>query len=525
MQKGGALAGILGLVLLAFGILDYFIAAGSGHFFVLINLVGGVFALVLWATTASRESLGALFGSRSTRYGTNATIYTVVFIALLVAVNYLASTHSRRLDTTQEKIFSLSPQSVKVVESLKEPVKFYGFFQGGQNQRAQQLYEAYHYASPKVSYELVDPDRHPELAQRFKVSLMGTTRVQYGNDDQAGSGTNVTELSEENLTNAILKVTRGGSRTVYFLDGEGEADPDDTKASAGFGNFSQALQGEGYQVKKLLLAAKPAVPEDCSLLVIAGPTREITPHVIDAIDAYFKRGGNGLVMFRPPGPDGDPETPLVQMVGRDWGVFAGNDVIVDQVLRLFAGPALGLNPIVDDYDTTSAITHSFNQRTVFPETRSLTLGQGRAGLTVFSLAKTSSTSFAETDLKNLYEHQTATMSATALKGPITVASSVQGYLETLGYAKAGMTRLVVMGSTDFANNQYFNQFYNRDFIMNAADWLVGEEKAISIRPRSLHASSFRLTVAQFSVVFALSVLLLPEVLLLLGIAVWWQRRT
>jgi ABC-type uncharacterized transport system involved in gliding motility auxiliary subunit len=85
--------------------------------------------------------------------------------------------------------------------------------------------------------------------------------------------------------------------------------------------------------------------------------------------------------------------------------------------------------------------------------------------------------------------------------------------------------MVVIGSTDFANNQYFNQFYNRDFTVNSIDWLAGEEKSISIRPRTLRSSSFRLTVDQFSLVFALSVLLLPEVLLILGIAVWWERRT
>ncbi len=79
--------------------------------------------------------------------------------------------------------------------------------------------------------------------------------------------------------------------------------------------------------------------------------------------------------------------------------------------------------------------------------------------------------------------------------------------------------------TEFAANQYFNQFFNRDFTVNSVDWLAGEEKSISIRPRTLHSSSFRLTVDQFSLVFALSVLLLPEVLLILGIAVWWERRT
>src|SRR5579875_3117159 len=492
MGKSSALAGIIGLVLLIFGIIDYFIASGF-RFFVFVNLAAGVFALVLWATTSSRESLGASLGSRTTRYGANAVLYTLAFIALLVGINYLANKHDHRFDTTQEKVFSLSSQSINVVKNLKKPLKLYGFFQGGQDQKAKDLYEAYAYASPKVSYEMVDPDKHPELAERYKVSVMGTTRVQYG--DQPSDGTNVTELSEENLTNAIIKVTKGGRKVVDFVDGDGEADPDDAKSATGFNAFKQALEGEGYTVNKLFLASQPEVPADANLIVVAGPTREIPPHVIDALTAYLKRGGHLMVMLRPAMPGTpDPEAGLIAMLG-GWGLKVGDDVIVDQVLRLFAGPALGLDPVVNTYGT-HPITNGFNRRTVFPMTRSVGLQTPlKAGLSGTELAKTSDTSWAEADLK------------------------------TLGFGKEGQTaRLVVFGSTEFADNQYFNEFFNRDFAINSADWLVGEENAISIRPRTLHSSSFRLTVDQFSLVFALSVLMLPELLLILGIAVWWERR-
>src|SRR5579885_334779 len=367
MAKSSALAVIIGLILLIFGTIDYFIASGF-RFFVFVNLAAGVFALVLWATTSSRESLGAALGRRTTRYGANAVIYSAAFIGLLIAINYLASRHDRRFDTTEEKVFSLSSQSIKVVKNLNKPLKFYGFFQGGQDQKAKDLYEAYAYASPKVSYQMVDPDQHPELAERYKVTTMGTTRVQYG--DQPSDGTNVTELSEENLTNAIIKVAKGTRKVVDFLDGEGEADPDDSKSAGGFNAFKQALQGEGYTVRKLLLASKPEVPADTDLLVIAGPTRELSAHVLDATTAYLKRGGHLLVTLRPAMPGTpDPEAGLIKLLG-GWGLKVGDDVIVDQVLRLFAGPALGLNPVVTSYGT-HPITNGFTQRTVFPMTRSV----------------------------------------------------------------------------------------------------------------------------------------------------------
>ncbi|HYB90201.1 MAG TPA: hypothetical protein VEC38_04055, partial [Candidatus Binataceae bacterium] len=89
----------------------------------------------------------------------------------------------------------------------------------------------------------------------------------------------------------------------------------------------------------------------------------------------------------------------------------------------------------------------------------------------------------------------------------------------------GDARLVVFGSTEFGENENITSFFNRDFFVNSADWLAGEENQISIRPRSLRASRFRLTIDQFSVIFALSLLLLPELVIIAGVAVWWERRS
>ena len=172
MRRSSALAGIIAIVLLIFGLVDWYIARSFRLFWVL-NLAAGTFALVIWLFSGW-ESMGAALGKRTTRYGANAAIYSIGFIALLVAINYVASRHHRRIDLTEQKIFSLSDQSVKIVRDLQKPLVFYGFFEGGENPRARALYESYAYASPKVTFQMVDPDKHPELAEKFKVSVMGT---------------------------------------------------------------------------------------------------------------------------------------------------------------------------------------------------------------------------------------------------------------------------------------------------------------------------------------------------------------
>jgi len=521
MGRSSVLAGLLGLVLLIFAVIDY-VAAPQFRFFFLLNLVAGVFAIIIWATS-SRASFTSMAGRRA-RYGANAAIYSIAFVALLVAVNYISSKHHYRFDLTADKIFTLSPQSEKVLQNIKKPIKFYGFFAGGLNAQAQQLYESYTYASPMVSYQMVDPDKHPELADRYKVSVMNTTHIQYGSDE-VGNGTNVTDLNESAITNAIIRLVTSVRKVVCVAQDEGEPDIDDSQNANGFGGVATAMQGEGFDVHKISLSTLAAPPAECSILLVAGPTRPLLQHELDLIDNYLKGGGSAFVMFRPPDPnDPNTESGLAKLVG-EWGVTAGNDIIVDQVVRMFEGPALGLNPLIDLYGQ-NPITASFTQRTVFPMTRSVEpTDPVKPGLNVEWLAKTSTTSWAETDLKDLFEHQTAKFDASDRKGPITVADAVSGDLKTLGYAKTGLARMVIFGSTEFADNQYLDNFFNRDFFMNSLEWMIGQGNSITIRPRVMEPSSFALTVTQFGIVFALSVLLLPELLIIMGIAVWWERRT
>jgi len=519
MRRSAALYGILGLVLLAFGLVDYFLAEGF-RLFVWVNLAGGIFAIVLWITS-SRSELASISTGRSARYGANAAIYSIAFIGLLVAINYISSLHHTRIDLTSEKVYSLSSQSINVVKGLQKPLKLYGFFQGGENPAARELYETFAYYSPKLTYELVDPDKHPELDERFKVSTMGTTHLQYGGD--TGEGINVSELNEEALTNAIIRATKSTKKVIEFLDGHGEADPDDAEGQDGYGTIKKALEGEGYEVRKLELAQLPKVPDDANLVVVAGPIKPLGQHEIDALNDYLKHGGRMITMYRPQRPDNPIDESAMIKLASDWGVKVGNDIVVDQVVRLFEGPALGLNPFVQNYGE-HPITKGFKQRTMFPMARSLAVEPNlKPGLTVTPIANTGDTSWAEVDLDTLFRQQKAELDAKDTRGPIAVVMAVDGKLDQLGWGK-GDARVVVYGSTEFADNQYVTQFFNRDFFINSADWLTGEENSISIRPRSIRASRFRLTEGQFSIVFAFAVLMLPELLLIAGIVVWWERR-
>ena len=102
------------------------------------------------------------------------------------------------------------------------------------------------------------------------------------------------------------------------------------------------------------------------------------------LDDYLKKGGRALFLLSP-----QKAEEFVAFL-QPWGVKVGEDVVVDQVVRLFQGPALGLAPLVDTYDTGHEITKELKGRTIFPMTRSVSAaGDGKAGIKVVELVKTS----------------------------------------------------------------------------------------------------------------------------------------
>jgi ABC-type uncharacterized transport system involved in gliding motility auxiliary subunit len=514
MQRSMASAGLIGLVFLFFALVSYLTGA---RMYFLLNLVLGVLAIVLWATS-SRETLGTLMGHRAARYGANAVVYSLGFVGLLVAINYILALHHRRFDLTSERVFSLSPQSVKVVRTLKQPLKLYGFFQGGRDSQGEALFESYSYSSPKITFQLIDPERNPEIATRYNVTRMPTTHIQYG--DQ---GTNVGDTTEQAITNAIIKVTSTSTKGACFLQGHGEPSIDDMDNAGGFGRAAQALAGENYDVKPLTLMTAPKVPSNCVVVIVAGPVKPLFPAEVDAIDSFLKNGGRALVMLRPQLPDQpNTETSLINMVSQ-WGLTVGDDVVLDQELHLFSGPTLGLSPIVELYPP-HPISAQFNKRTLWPMVRSVEpVKETKTGLQAWPLAQTGDTSIAATEVEAIFKEQKFKPGPKDRKGPITVADAVVTDNKKLKWG-TGDARLVVFGDTDFADNQNLSQVFNQDFFLNAADWLVGETATIAIRPRTLRASRVSLTPNQFNNVFVASVLMLPELLLIVGIVVWWERR-
>jgi ABC-type uncharacterized transport system involved in gliding motility auxiliary subunit len=516
MPPLGSFYGVVGVILLLFAGVAYFITRLLSAY-VFLHALLGFLAIIIYLASA-KDTLRTFLGERSTKYGASAALYTVLFFAILAAVNYLSTRHHHRFDLTEAGIYSLSPQSLGLLQHLDKPLEVNAFVEAGSDPQLKELLDSYRYASDKISYSIIDPDKQPDLADRFHISTVPAVHLQYGDRTNV-----VNKLSEEELTNGIIKVTRIEKKTVYFLEGHGEPSIDEMQEPKGYGQIKTALDNESYEVKTLVLSEGAAVPEDANLLIVAGAERSLLPHETQAIDAYLKKGGHALFLLNP------RVTPELVTYLRQWGVQVGNDVIVDEQLQLLKGRTFSLTPFVTTYGAhpiteelsrrgSSALTTYGISRSVEPQ------ADGKKGITPVSLVKTGPNSWAETDLEGVFQKQTARLDEQDRKGPISLAVAVTANLKDLGADHDGTARLVVFGDAVFADNQYISQYFNRDLLLNTTGWLVGEEGLISMRARTMRASRVQFTAEQGTVIFYLSVLILPEFLLIAGLAVWWQRR-
>jgi ABC-type uncharacterized transport system involved in gliding motility auxiliary subunit len=531
-----SLLAALGLVGIVFGLLHFGLAlfgAGFSPLWVGANLVGGV---VLLAAAAAmnldglRERMRSGEARRAGRYGTSAILSTALLLAILALAALLSTRYHRRFDWSEAGVHSLSDQSQKLLGSLGQDVEVVAFYAPLDVKPVRDLLDRYAYASPRFKVSYVDPNERPELLAKYEIASekLGNGLVRIGLGEES---VEVSEVTEETVTNAMVKLSRTGEKKVYFVEGHGEAAIDGEAGAAkdGYERAADALRNENYTVEKLLLAAKGEVPADADAVVVAGATRPFLAAERAALRGYLERGGAVLALVDP-----RAQTDFIDDL-RAWGVNLGEDIIVDQQLALLGRAT---TPFAGGYDKAHAITKDLRDTTIFETARSVRAG-GDGGGAFTELVFTGETSWAETDLERFFGEGKAELDDADLRGPVSIA--VAGTLSLGGAAPAAaegdptagdaekkpepkQARLAVFGDSDFASNELIEAYRNRDLFVNTVNWLIGDVEAISIRPARSRASRFELSAEQFLTIRALSLFVLPEAIAIVGVLAWWSRR-
>ena len=471
-------------------------------------VIGGVVLVAVSALPWLRNLRATLTG-RTARHGLHAVITILFVLGIVGFVEALSYRHNKSIDLTENKRHSLSPQTIQLLRGLKTDVKALGFFRPDQPGKrvADGLLEQYaRYSNGRFKWQVVDLDLGPKLAAQYGVEAYGTIVLEAG-----GRHEKVLSVDEEPITNALVKVTREGKRVLYVLQGHGELDLGNSERT-GFSVAKEAMERANHEVKPLILARETKVPDDAAVVIVAGPRIELFAPEADSLGAYLARGGRLLVMLGSPMIQRVQDATLRKLLAT-YGIEAAEDIVIEySALAQLSGYGVSV-PVVVDYDP-HAITRDLRMMTVFPQARSLSQAKGAPQAAAFgALARTSPQSWGETNRQEL-ESGRVKPDPDEKKGPLLVAVT----------ATKDKSRLVVLGSVALATNEFFGVASNRDLFLNIVSWLAGDEEQIAIRPRDSKIAPIFLTVVQERAINLLSLVILPGLALVAGIAVVVARR-
>jgi gliding motility-associatede transport system auxiliary component len=472
--------------------------------------------------------------TRQTKFAAYVTVYVLVILAVLAAVNFLGNRYDKSFDTTSNKQFSLSDQTQKMVKGLNRDVKIIYFDRQDQFAQARDLLQRYSNLSPKVHIDYIDPVKQPQVARAAGFTRDSNIVVDSGLRREPAKS-----LTEEEVTGALIRSLKTGARNVCFLSAGGEHSIDDQQAG-GFSVLKTLLERDNYKTRTITatgetpaadkdkapvtIGQKPAasnfeVPKDCTVLVVGGPQLAYAPPVVAGIKAYVEGGGKALLMLDDPVKIGREQpaadSPELIKLLEDWGITPNKDLVLDLsgIGRIFGlGPEI---PMITQYES-HAITRPLTRiPTAFPLVRSLDTKSGGTsvveklfGTTEDSVAVTEVSPSGAIDVKK------------GKKGPLTLAAAAT---ITNGNNKS---RIIVVGTSQWALNNLTgsNSLGNRDLFSNMVNWLSSDEDLISIRPKEQTNQALNMTGQRQLSMFWLSVVFFPLAVVVMGLGTWWKRR-
>ena len=460
-------------------------------------------------------SLREKFQNRTLFYGGSSAVAVLLVAGILVFLVLLGNRYSLRWDLTRGKSHSLSAVSRSLLKEVNKPLTLTVFYPDGfmERQQAREVLELYTRQNPNVSYRFLDPDKDPVRADQAGYRRYGNVLLEYDGRRQLAEGP-----EEEPVSEALRRVLQKQQKKLYFLTGHGERTG--PKKRRGFQVAKKTLKNEGYDLADLNLLTEGQVPPEAAVVIIAAPQKDLLPQEVAALQAYLKGGGRLFLLLEPFQNAGLKDF----LAG--YGVNLDNGTILE--LNQLTQDRAILSPIVTKYGA-SRITRDFYLTTIFPKPRPLFLNKELKTVTLLPLVTTSKASWEkfgqdwQKDKKNLFDPKQDK------KGPFTLAVLVEPKSKPKPPASEKSpavqhSYLAVFGDADFAANEFFNQLGNGDLFLNTVHFLAAEEKQIIIRKTGRKVEPLLLSGWQTLIIFTVSVILLPLVMLSAGVAAYLRRR-
>jgi ABC-type uncharacterized transport system involved in gliding motility auxiliary subunit len=480
------------------------------------------------------KNLRESFRTGQVKYGGYATLMTLALVIGLVLVNMVMGRFTLQFDMTGEKLFSLSAQTIQVLEQIESPVNIYGLWTPGQeNLDFTEVLDLYLARNRNLRYQAVDPDRNPGLLAQFDRDNQGIGRGSVIVEGPKGfrvilpheiydfntvyDEPSITGIAvEHRLTSALIYVETGITPVIYEIMGHGE----DMLTSL---YLADMVERENYSLRQLNLI-QSGIPADASALIINSPKTNISRPEADKVLDYLDRGGRLLVLadYRTQDLSMLNEILVSYGIGFDYGIVLENDTAWSLGSAYLAIPGMG------DHDITKPLQDN-QTPVVMPFAMGISeAAVKRRSIAITPLLSSSGSSWLRSDM----EGASSAMLSSDKRGPITMAVTVvdsEPINAAVSVGAAGsenQTRIVAIGSGAILQGiTNFGQIpANLDFFMNSITWLEDRPESLSVRSKNVFLMPLMMSTLQTRVFAGIFIVLIPLGFFVSGLIVWLKRR-
>lgn len=456
-------------------------------------------------------------------------------LSFLTVNVYIANSITMRWDVTEAKQHTLSQHSIAFISALNEQVELTALFVGMPPKYLQDLFNEYERLSGGlISTKIIDPIDNISYAAQFGNVVSGKERKVIVQSSNGRNDVDFTEtvLTEEKLTNAIARASRA-PRQVYFLSGHAEYSPSN-EDNVGLSTFKQLLADNNIQSNELMLGITQAIPEDCDVLIIAGPRSALTQQEEILIVDYLTSGGNALFLIehalvtttdKPLTQAQLQLNPSLNSILNQWGLNVQSDIVVD--LTNHVGNDVG-SPATKNYGKHKAITEGLDY-TFYQRPRSIeVLEQRRANIKLAVIASTTSkeNSWAETNrhLDIQFDQEIDTPGPVPFSYVVLEKHQQKNSEQQTPENKLSDTRIIVFTDADFLTNIYINQYSNAQMGLNVVNWLAELDYQVFVSTKAIKVERLDLTSKQKRQVMMI-LLLLSFLIVIVGSVVWLKSKS
>ncbi|APB33591.1 ABC-type uncharacterized transport system involved in gliding motility, auxiliary component [Gloeomargarita lithophora Alchichica-D10] len=442
-----------------------------------------------------------LWDKRALAVGGNVVLRTLAVLVILGLVNFLAVQYPYKFDLSANQRFTLAPESQKLVQTLKQPVRVIVFDQQITPPTRQLLENYRKVAGDKFSFEVIDPRSNPVKAQDFGVQGFGEVYLESGQRRERLRD----QLTEANLSNGIVRLTQAKQGNVAFLQGHGER-PLEPGQRGSFSQALAALQARNFNVQPLNLAETGQVPQGTNVVIVAGSQQPLLAPEARALEQFIKNGG-GVLLLLDPLEAAKNDRGLNQLLAQAGVKLDGRFVVSNTEIIQGAGRGVAVTTRYAEHP----ITQDFGQSlALFPLAQAVDLvGEGeKNGVPLFLTGRGI---WAESNTKEepIFDPQTDR------EGPLPIGVAVN----------VGKGRLVVIGDSEFAADGLFNLQRNGDVFLNSVNWLAqNESQPLSIRSKDPTNRRLNIATPLATTITLLALIGLPGGALVAAAVVWWRRR-